>query len=126
MKTKLFAALAALAILLTSCGGIGTGTRLITTTSQGLYSRVDTDYWFKDDALITVTQTLTYNNTEVLEEDFESISKKDDYFIWVTKDGNKISYTLTEKCLSELYPDATYDSVLAEAQNSGLTIETHE
>ena len=98
--------------------------RTIETTSKGNYSVIVSSYAFdKDDRLISVHQAATYESKDLMEHDRTVLLGTGELFENLTVDGMTIHYDLTEKCLAEYYPDATYDSILENANDSVIDIK---
>ena len=125
MKRSLLLLICAVLLLTAvSCGAPGPAARTVTTVSEEGDTTVETVYRFAGDRLEGVSQTVTYTDADKLELDYGVISGKPDLFTGLYRDGLVIGYTLTEKCLAELFPDVDCDSIVASAEENGLTITT--
>lgn len=110
-------------VLLCACASKET---TITTVSELDGCTLTTVYSFdgKDD-LKSVKQTALYTDSSAMVYDYSLIEAMiDNYFTDVEKTDDTISLTLTEKGMTETYPDATYSSILKMAEEQELEIET--
>ena len=98
----------------------------ITTVAELDGCELTTVYTFdSEDKLESVKQKAVYTDSSALTYDYSVIEVMiDNYFTDVEKTENSVSLTLTEKGMSETYPDATYASILEMAEEQELEIET--
>lgn len=84
-----------------------------------------TTYVFDDDMkLVSVEQNAEYSDTSAMVLEYSLVESSTDYFTILEKTEDSFSCAMTEEGIANFYPDATFDSILAMAEEQELTVET--
>ncbi len=106
-----------------SCGAPAEPQKKLTTVTRSGLPKVTTSFVFEGgDMIKEVCQNVEYANEDAAEAARATLEAAGDFVADVKRDGVSVSYSLTPSFIEECYPEGTYDSVVAEAEENGLEI----
>ena len=104
-----------------SCGAPAEPQKKLTTVTKSGLPKVTTTFVFDgEDMIKEVSQSVEYGSEATAEAAFKTLGEASDYVTDVKRDGVNVSYSLTPSFIEECYPEGTYASVVAEAEENGL------
>lgn len=97
----------------------------IITVSELSGCTLTTTYVFDDDMeLESVTQKAEYTDNSRMVLEYAVIESQTQHYTDIVKEESSFSCKLTEEAMDQFYPDATYESILATANEQELSVET--
>ncbi|MBQ3099968.1 MAG: hypothetical protein IJC50_03145 [Clostridia bacterium] len=100
------------------------GTYIITVSEISGCTLTST-YIFDDDMkLESVSQNAKYTDSALMSIEYAIVEENSHHYTDIVKEDSSFSCKLTREAMDQFYPDATYDSILATANEQGLSVET--